>query len=119
MDFDQPVNLAIPCLDSNGQHDLSEDGFPWRWLQAAAGLPAKSLHVGLIIWYAAGRLGSSSVFLSNTLCMLFGLDRNAKYRGLRSLQDAGLVAVERKRGKSPLVTILDARRHPMITANAE
>jgi hypothetical protein len=74
MDLDQPGSLAIPCLDANGDHDLSEDGFPWLWLQAAAGLPAKSLHVGLISWYAAGRLGSSSVFLSNTLCMLFGLD---------------------------------------------
>ena len=73
----------------------------------AAKLPGRSLHVGIVLWYAAGTLGSASVHLSNTLCLRFGLDRNAKYRALRSLEGAGLIAVKRKRGRSPLVTILD------------
>jgi hypothetical protein len=55
----------------------------------------------------AGHSGSVSVHLSNTLCLRFGFDRNAKYRALRSLTDARLVAIERKRGRSPQVTILE------------
>jgi hypothetical protein len=34
------------------------------------------------------------------------VDRNAKYRALLSLESAGLAVVQRKRGRSPLVTIL-------------
>jgi ABC-type metal ion transport system substrate-binding protein len=37
----------------------------------------------------------------------FGIDRNAKYRALRLLEDAGLIAIKRKLGQSPLVTIYD------------
>jgi hypothetical protein len=96
-----------------GDHARFFDGsVPLAWLVIAAKLPARSLHVGMVVWYAAGVSGSASVHLSNTLCLRFGLDRNAKYRGLRSLELAGLVAVKRRRGRSPLVTILvssDAR----------
>jgi hypothetical protein len=35
------------------------------------------------------------------------LDRNAKYRGLAWLEQAGLVTVERKIGRPPMVTIMD------------
>ena len=80
---------------------------PLHWLQAAARLPGRSLHVGMVLWYVAGHSGSVSVHLSNTLCLRFGFDRNAKYRALRSLMDARLVAIKRKRGHSPQVTILD------------
>jgi hypothetical protein len=44
--------------------------------------------------------------LSNTSSIRFGLDRNAKYRALVWLEGAGLIAVERKLGRAPLVTIL-------------
>jgi len=47
------------------------------------------------------------VVLGNLACQRFGLNRNAKYRALRSLENAGLVDVERKLGRSPVVTILD------------
>lgn len=45
--------------------------------------------------------------LSNIAGLRFGLDRNAKYRGLAWLERAGLVTVQRKLGRSPVVTILD------------
>jgi len=85
---------------------------PLPWLQAAARLPGRSLHVGMVLWYVAGLSGSVSVRLGNTLCLRFGFDRNAKYRALRSLGDARLVAVKRKRGRSPQVTILDCCDEP-------
>jgi len=93
--------------DDNEYERFLGGAVPLPWLKAAARLPGKSLHVGMVLWYAAGLSGSASVHLSNTLCLRFGLDRNAKYRALRSLGDAKLVAVRPKRGRSPLVTILD------------
>jgi hypothetical protein len=73
----------------------------------AAKLPGRALHAGITIWYATSLSGSPAVPLSNVLCLRFGLDRNAKYRALHSLEVAGLVAVKRMRGRSPLVTILN------------
>jgi hypothetical protein len=70
-------------------------------------LPGKSLHLGLLIWCAASIDRSHSVSISNVDALGFGLERNAKYRALHWLEEAGLIAVERKLGCSPVVTLLD------------
>jgi hypothetical protein len=98
--------------DDNEQEHFLKGPVPLPWLKAAARLPGRSLHVGMVLWYAAGVSGSVSVHLSNTLCLRFGLDRNAKYRALQSLKHAKLIVVRRKRGRSPLVTILECRGEP-------
>lgn len=82
---------------------------PLIWLETAARLPGRSLHVGIALWYAAGLTRSRSVTLSNVSGARFGLDRNAKYRALDCLEGAGLIAVQRKLGRAPVVTILDGR----------
>ncbi len=79
---------------------------PLPWLEEAARLPGKSLHAGVALWYAAGLTKSASVPLRNIAGLHFGLDRNAKYRALSWLEGAGLVRVERKVGRAPIVTIL-------------
>jgi hypothetical protein len=85
---------------------------PLDWLTSAARLPGKSLHVGVALWYSAELSRSSVVLLSNIHVSRFGLDRNAKYRALQCLEEAGLVQVERKLGRSPQVTILGFRGEP-------
>jgi hypothetical protein len=106
-------DVALNEDDDQNRSSDDDDGAPFLngpipppWLEAAARLPGRSLHVGIVLWYVAGLSGSCSVYLSNSLCSRFGLGRNSKYRGLRSLGDAKLVAVKNKRGRSPLVTIL-------------
>jgi hypothetical protein len=79
---------------------------PLPWLESAARLPGKSLHAGVALWYAAGLARSPTIALSNVAGNKFGLDRNAKYRALGWLEGAGLIRVERKLGRSPVVTIL-------------
>jgi hypothetical protein len=104
--------VSIGLSVDNERERFLHGRVPLSWFKAAARLPGRSLHVGMVLWYAAGLSGSVSVHLSNTLCLHFGLDRNAKYRALRSLGEAKLVAVRRKPGRSPLVTILDCRDEP-------
>jgi hypothetical protein len=94
---------------SNGQRFL-RGPIPLDWLSAAAWLPGKSLHVGVALWLEAGLRNSAVVPLSNLTGRHFGLDRNAKYRGLDWLEQAGLISVERKLGRAPIVTILDPDR---------
>ena len=80
---------------------------PLSWLSVAAQLPGKSLHVAIAIWLMASLAKSAIVPLSNAAALPFGLDRNAKYRALEWLEEAGLISVERKAGRSPVVTVLE------------
>ena len=80
---------------------------PVTWLTAASCLPGRSLHVGVALWHASGLKGSLIVPLGNIPALQFGLNRNAKYRALGWLEDAGLISVKRKLGRAPLVTILE------------
>ena len=78
---------------------------PLDWLTVAAQLPGKSLHVGVALWFEAGLRKAAVVPLSNITGRLFGLDRNSKYRGLDWLAGAGIITVQRKLGRAPVVTI--------------
>ena len=79
------------------------------WLTKAGRLPGKSLHLAVVLVFLANAANTRQVELSNLASQQFGLDRNAKYRALCWLEEAGLVRVERKIGRSPAVTILDQR----------
>lgn len=85
---------------------------PLDWLSTAARLPGKSLHVAIAIWFTASLAKSATVSLSNIAGLPFGLDRNAKYRALQWLEEAGLISVERKLGRAPVVTLLELKVGP-------
>ena len=80
---------------------------PLWWLHAAGVLPGRALHVGLELWYQAGLCKSEVVHFSYKSVEQFGVKRHTAYRALKSLEDAGLVAVYRASGRCPVVTILD------------
>lgn len=84
---------------------------PVAWLARATVLPGCSLAVGLAVWYSAGRQRKQTgLSICNTLLGQFAVQRVAGYRGLRALEQAGLVKVERHRGRCPRVAILSANR---------
>lgn len=78
---------------------------PLDWLAVAACLPGRSLHVGVALWLRSGVEKSNRVKLPQKLMREFGVDRHAVYRGLRHLEDAGLVSVDRRSGRLARVTI--------------
>jgi hypothetical protein len=91
----------------NGGHlGAPHQSMPSQWTMAAARLPGRTLHLAMTIQALAVANNSSRVALSNIVSLQFGLDRSAKYRALACLERAGLVSVERKLGRSPIVTLL-------------
>jgi hypothetical protein len=80
---------------------------PLPWLRVAARLKGRALHVGIALWFLAGLEKSRDVRLAPKALANLGVDRHAGYRGLRALESAGLVSVERHRGRSPRVRILE------------
>jgi hypothetical protein len=82
---------------------------PLEWLGVAAQLPGRALAVGFALWHLAGLRGTHQhLSLSTERLESFGVSRHAKDRALRSLVSAGLATVDRKRGRSPRVSLVTA-----------
>jgi predicted transcriptional regulator len=69
-------------------------------------LPGSALHVAIKLWFHAGLTKSRTVAVS--LSRVEGLSRWTASDGLKHLEQAGLVVVERHAGRKPIVTLLDA-----------
>lgn len=80
---------------------------PWAWLERAARLPGKALHVAIVLWLLAGLKRARTVALASKYLVKCEVGRHSAYRALLALERAGLVAVVRGRGRQPLVTLLD------------
>ena len=60
--------------------------------------------MALIVKMLTDITGSKTVLVSNKLAAEMGLGRETKRRALAALEAAGLVRVDRKRGRSPRVS---------------
>ena len=72
------------------------------------GLVGSGFKVAIALWFLSGlNRQARTVKLSGKVLREMGVGRHAGYRGLDSLEKAGLVSVERRPGQSPLVTLLE------------
>jgi hypothetical protein len=95
-----------PPRHKAGQHFL-KGPIPWNWVSKAAQLHGKALHVGICLWYLAGLKISRVVPMSMERLLELGVNRFAAYRGLKALEEAGLVRVARHKGRLSKVELLD------------
>jgi hypothetical protein len=78
---------------------------PWTWIEHAARLPGKALHVGIALWHLAGMKNTNTIQLSGGVLRGMGVDRFSCYRALEALEANGLISVARHPGRQPMVTI--------------
>ena len=78
-----------------------------NWLKLASQLPGKSLHVALAICQLCNINEAKKFILPGKFLRTWGIQRTSAYRGLKQLEDSGLILVERHLGKNPRVTIID------------
>jgi DNA-binding transcriptional ArsR family regulator len=76
-----------------------------HWLGMATDAGVAAIRVGLAVWYAAGVRKSLTITLTETWRAPLGLSRFQVSRGLRQLEEAGLITIEPRDGKAPHVTI--------------
>jgi hypothetical protein len=107
--FDREQGEFVPARKRRQSELFVKGPIPLAWLERAAQLPGKSLHVGLSLWFLAGRQISRQVALGNHTAGLFAADQDAKRRALAWLESAGLISVQRKGHASPVVTIKSVR----------
>ena len=104
--------LALPKQGAEPPRQIRTDRFlkgpiPWAWLTTAAQEPGQALHVAIVIWFLSGLNKSRKIALSGKILRTMGVNRHAGYRGLKALEKAALVTVERHPGRNPVVAILD------------
>ena len=124
--LDRRAQTFIPAenpVASNQEHrHIGRSGLflrgpiPWWWILRAAELPGKALVVGLCLWRLNGATKKNAITLSNTELKPFRVDRAAKSRALAALENAGLISVERHRGRWPVITLIT---RPRFSAPAE
>jgi hypothetical protein len=79
---------------------------PLPQIAAAARLPGQALALFLAVHHQTSLTKKTIVTLSRGLLTDFGISPGAKARGLRQLEEAGLVRVERSRGRAARVGIV-------------
>jgi hypothetical protein len=91
---------------------------PLAWLEPACKLGGgKVLATALAVWFQAGlRDAKKDLKVPSDILADFGVDRAAKKRSLEKLEAAGLIAVEKKENKEPLITILTRQRSASLPA---
>ena len=84
---------------------------PIPWLKKIYVLSGASLRVALIIWRTYKVNGSQDTFkLTKKFCEPFGISRYQRFRGLKGLEEAGLIEVDQKSGRAPVVTLLNIKK---------
>lgn len=88
---------------------------PGSWYEAAAQLPSSAFRAGLALWHLSTIAKANTVKVSGVWLKRFGVPHRSRHRALQTLEAAGLIRVERKRGRCPIVEILPAPNLPPIT----
>ncbi|HET9534530.1 MAG TPA: hypothetical protein VFP43_04180 [Mesorhizobium sp.] len=80
---------------------------PFSWLErldgAAAKVYALALHLRYLHWRNKGR----PFTLANGMLRMDGISRSSKWRGLAQLERRGMITIEHRDRKSPVITVHD------------
>jgi hypothetical protein len=76
---------------------------PMPWVDRLDGATGQSYRVALLLLYEGWRASTNTVKLGNSMVAFNGVSRQSKWRALTDLEKRGLIKVERRPKKSPLV----------------
>ena len=83
---------------------------PVVWIEAACRPGGKVSQVAWAIWFRFGATDPKEpIAITPQFLRRFSVGRNAGNRALRLLESEGLIRVDRRRGRSPRVTVLRTR----------
>jgi hypothetical protein len=79
---------------------------PWAWIERLKNTKsANTYRLALHLLYLHWKRQGASFSLANSGLAMEGVTRYAKWRAIRELERLGLILVERRSRKSPIVTI--------------
>jgi hypothetical protein len=79
---------------------------PVDWLSQALTLSFSAVRVGLACWFIDGCNKQKPFTLTRTTCQRFAISKWDKRRGLKQLENAGLIEILRVPGRLSLITMV-------------
>ena len=120
-----PLDSSIPKRTSKSRQykQYVRGPLPLKWFQKASTISRTAGVVGMIIWriayqkklwgYGSQRRTSGHIKVTNQTCKKWGVCGNSKNTALRLMEEAGLIRLDLKRGRSPIVQIIDNELGPV------
>ena len=114
-----PLDYSTPNRTSKSRQykEFIRGPLPLKWFQKASTVSRTAGVVGMIIWRIAyqkklwghnsQRRTSWPMKVTTQTCMKWGVCGNSKNTALRLMEKAGLIRLDLKRGRSPIVQIID------------
>ena len=99
----EPQNKSEPKKKKIGS--FIKGPIPLYWIKKALKLAPCAIRIGMVLWYISGLRKNETFILSNVMLKKFDIGRHTKYRGLKLLEEAGLIEIEKRFKKNPKVTI--------------
>ena len=84
------------------QHFVS---VPWTWIERLSGATGKTCLVALHLLYLHWKGRGEPIKLANGMLRIDGISRQSKWRALGDLERRGVIVVERRRRRSPIVRL--------------
>ena len=78
---------------------------PWSWVERLDGATGRTHDVALHLLYLHWKGHKRPVKLPNGMLKMDGISRQSKWRALRALEKRGLIVVECRQRKSPIVRL--------------
>jgi len=102
-DIVRPRRVVEPHkLEKRRKHFVQ---LPWAWAGALSGASGKTWELAVQLLYLHWKGNGAPIKLANGMLEIDGINRQAKWRALSGLERRGLVTVERRPARSPLVTL--------------
>ena len=78
---------------------------PWDWFEALNGATGQTYRLAMYLLYLHWKNGGEPIKLANGMLRNDGVSRQSKWRALADLERRGLLSVERRRRRSPVVQL--------------
>jgi hypothetical protein len=96
---------VIPrALQRRRRHFIS---VPMVWFERLAGASGQTYRVALCLLYLGWRARGEPIQLANGLLQVDDVSRHSKWRALDELERRGLVVIERRPRRSPIIKLLN------------
>jgi len=99
---DQIRAVKPPKIAKRREHFIR---VPFGWLERLDGASGKVYALALHLLYLDWKAKGSPVKLANGMLKIDGISHGSKWRALAELERRGLIAVQRRPRKSPLITV--------------
>jgi hypothetical protein len=97
------LNVVPRQIQKRRAHFIS---IPFAWLERLRGAHGQTYRLALLLLYRHWKDGGEPIKLANGMLAIDGMPPTSKKRALLDLECRGLVTVERRKKKSPIVRVL-------------